>query len=88
MNCLDYKNKIGEFSIINLDLNNFLNKMIKKTYKNDINKRKVNLPSKCGDGICLFQNRDYAENSAGIIDLFEYRFKIILMYRVNPNKIR
>ena len=22
------------------------------------------------------------------IELFEYRFKIILMYRVNPNKIR
>ena len=32
MNCLDYKNKIGEFSIINLDLNNFLNKMIKKKH--------------------------------------------------------
>ena len=57
MNCLDYKNKKGEFSIINLDLNNFLNKMIKKTYKNVINKRKVNEPSKCGNGICLFQNR-------------------------------
>ena len=70
MNYLDYKNKIDEFSIINLDLNNFLNKMIKKTYKNDINKRKVNEPSKYGDGICLFQNRDYAENSVGIIDLF------------------
>ena len=32
MNCLDYKNKKGEFSIINLDLNNFLNKMIKKKH--------------------------------------------------------
>ena len=31
---------------------------------------------------------DYAENSAEIIEFFEYRFKIILMYRVNPNKIR
>ena len=38
--------------------------------------------------ICLFQNPDYAENSAGIIDLFGYRFKIILMCRVNPKKIR
>ncbi len=60
-NFLNKKEKIIE------DLNDFcknVNKMVKeKTYKNDINKRKVNLPSKCGDGICLFQNRDYAANS-------------------------
>ena len=41
-----------------------------KTYKNDINKRKVDKSSKCGDRICLFQNLEYTENSAGIIVLF------------------
>ena len=43
---------------------------------------------KCGDGVCVFQNPDYAENSAGYIDLLGYRIKIILMCRVNPEKIR
>ena len=72
-----------------------INKMvIEKTYQNDFDLRKnkgifLNLKSfKCGDGICLFQNPDYAENSAGIIDLLGFRFKIILMCRVNPKKIR
>ena len=44
--------------------------------------------NKCGDGVCVFQNPDYAENSAGLIDLLGYRIKIILMCRVNPKKIR
>ena len=49
-------------------------------YSQDIN---------CGDGVCVFQNPEYAENSAGFIDLEEgYRIKIMLMCRVNPNKIR
>ena len=43
---------------------------------------------KCGDGVCVFQNPDYAENNAGYIDLFGYRIKIMLMCRVNPTKIR
>jgi len=43
---------------------------------------------KCGDGVCVFQNPDYAENNAGYIDLLGYRIKIILMCRVNPKKIR
>ena len=42
----------------------------------------------CGDGVCVFQNPDYAENSAGFIDLKGYRIKIMLMCRVNPKKIR
>ena len=44
--------------------------------------------AQCGDGVCVFQNPDYAENSAGFIDLNGYRIKIMLMCRVNPNKIR
>ena len=43
---------------------------------------------KCGDGVCVFQNPDYAENGAGFIDIPGYRIKIILMCRVNPKKIR
>lgn len=42
----------------------------------------------CGDGICVFQNPEYAENSAKNIDISGYRIKIMLMCRVNPNKIR
>ena len=44
--------------------------------------------NKCGDGVCVFQNPDYAENSAGYIDLLGFRIKIMLMCRVNPKKIR
>ena len=43
---------------------------------------------KCGNGVCLFQNPQYAENGAGIVDIQGYRIKIILMCRVNPVKIR
>ena len=43
---------------------------------------------KCGNGVCLFQNPQYAENGAGIVDVQGYRIKIILMCRVNPVKIR
>jgi hypothetical protein len=44
--------------------------------------------NKCGDGVCVFQNPEYAENSAGFIDILGFRVKIILMCRVNPKKIR
>ena len=44
---------------------------------------------KCGDGICVFQNPDDAENFAGIIEINnKIRIKIILMCRVNSEKIR
>ena len=43
---------------------------------------------KCGVGVCLFQNPEYAENSAGIIQVSGFKIKIILMCRVNPLKIR
>ena len=48
----------------------------------------ANRDSLCGEGVCVFQNPDYAENSAGFIDVPGYRIKILLMCRVNPNKIR
>ena len=43
---------------------------------------------KCGNGVCLFQDPQYAENGAGIVDIQGFRIKIILMCRVNPIKIR
>ena len=43
---------------------------------------------KCGEGVCLFQNIEYAENSAGILEISGFTIKIILMCRVNPLKIR
>ena len=39
-----------------------------------------------GDGVSVFQNPEYAENSAGFIDILGFRIKIILMCRVNPKK--
>ena len=65
-----------------------------KLYRNDKNCRNNGFFSflysykKCGDGVCLFQNPEFAENSAGIIDVCGYQIKVILMCRVNPQKIR
>lgn len=42
----------------------------------------------CGDGICLFQNPEYAENSAGILQIIGFDIKILLMCRVSPTKIK
>ena len=57
-----------------------------QTYKNDKDIR--NPEKKCGGGIYLFQNPKYAENTAGIIDIGGVRYKLLLMCRVNPVKIR
>ena len=65
-----------------------------KMYGNDTNMRNSGFFKyffdyrKCGDGVCLFQNPEYAENSSGIIYLPYYQVKVILMFRVNPKKIR
>ena len=57
-----------------------------QTYKNDIDLR--NPSQKCGSGIYLFQNPVIAENTAGIINIAGVRYKILLMCRVNPKRIR
>ena len=57
-----------------------------QTYKDDIDLR--NPSKKCGSGIYLFQNPQIAENTAGIINVGEVRYKLLLMCRVNPKKIR
>ena len=38
--------------------------------------------------ICLYQNPKLAENTAGIVNVFGYKIMILLMYKIDPNKIR
>ena len=92
----------GEFAVVYFGINNYLNNkdlMIKrlndysrniqkafknKLYQNEMNLREYDL--KCGEGLFLFQNPEYAEYNTGIIDNYVYRIKVILMCRVNPKK--
>lgn len=57
-----------------------------QTYKDDKDLR--NPSQKCKSGIYLFQDPKIAENTAGIIDIGGVRYKVLLMCRVNPKKIR
>ena len=43
---------------------------------------------KCGKGIYLYQDIKIAEKQASIIDVDGIRYKILIMCRVNPNRIR
>ena len=63
-----------------------LNMGYEQIYKNDKDLR--NPTKKCGSGIYLFQNPKFAENTAGVIDIGGVRYKLLLMCRVNPEKIR
>ena len=101
---LSFKNIEGAFAVAYLGINNFLNDteimmeelnnacdniknlITNKLFADEIDLR--NKHSKCGNGICVFQNPEIAENAAGIFDINGYRIKIILMCRVNPKKIR
>ena len=80
---------VGDLNNLSRDIQNFMNDRL---YKDEDNIRSglfnKLFTSKCGDGICLFQNPEYAENSTGNIDVLGERIKIILMCRVNPKKIR
>ena len=88
-------NIYGNKKNMNLFLNeinskNALNAGYEQLYKNDDNvfegtKDKF---QKCGAGVYLFQNPEIAENTAGIIDIGGVRYKVLLMCRVNPKKIR
>ena len=91
-------NFLGETDKMISDLNDYsknIKMLIKnRLYRSDDNSRNKGAFSflfsykKCGDGVCLFQNPEYAENSAGIINVCGYQIKVILMCRVNPKKIR
>jgi len=91
---------VAYFGISNIygnkkNLYNFLHEIASKdvlkigyeqTYKNDQDLR--NPSQKCGSGIYLFQDPQIAENTAGIINIGAVRYKLLLMCRVNPKKIR
>jgi len=91
-------NYLGESQQMISDLNNYAKKIEKKPtnkiFRMDSNKRNkgiLSIFSKnkiCGDGVCLFQDPKSAENSASIINVIGYQIKVILMCRVNPQKIR
>ena len=95
---IDYQNIRGEFSIGYIGIYNLWNdrnQIIQNLneFAQDINlmeryKIFFNNNFNCGDGICVFQNPDYAENCAGFVDILGFRIKIMLMCRVNPQKIR
>ena len=91
---------VAYFGISNIysnkkNLNNFLEEIAspdtlkigyEQTYKDD---QDIRHPTqKCGSGIYLFQNPEIAENSAGIINIGAIRYKLLLMCRVNPKRIR
>ncbi len=45
--------------------------------------------NKCGNGVILFQNPQFAENYASIIKISNNeQIKVLIMCRVNPKKIR
>ena len=99
---LDKTGKEGEFSVAYFGLSKIheknkklLNKMdskkdlklfLEKTYQDDNDLR--NEGKKCGPGSFLFQDPKFAENTAGIVDVGGVRYKLLLMCRVNPKKIR
>ena len=81
------------------NLNHFLNEInsqevlkmgYEQIYKNDINiqDESKNEYKKCGSGVYLYQDPKIAENTASIIDICGVRYKVLLMCRVNPKKIR
>lgn len=77
------------------EINDFISDIIKikseNIFKNEEDKRSGILGilrNKCGEVICLFQDPKYAENSAGEIKFDGDLYKIILMCRINPSKIR
>ena len=77
---LGKKNLEGEYAVAYSGLNFiFFNNNLKNGTKKIIPK---NI-----DKIVLYQDPKLAENNAGIINVFGYKIMIMLMFRVNPNKI-
>jgi len=85
-NIYDIKEQLNEdLNIFEINIRNIIKNMSQNLFEND---RDIRHNSQCGNGICLFQNPKYAENTAGIVDLYGFRIKIMLMCRVKPDKIR
>ena len=67
------------------------NAISERVFQNEDDKRTGFLGlfrKKCSGGVCLFQDPKYAECCAGVIRLLGIEYKILLMCRVNPAKIR
>ena len=84
-NIWDNKDKYMKY-LGEVNLPEILKMNYQQTYKNDYDLRSPR--KKCGCGVYLFQDPKIAENSAGIIDIIGIRYKVLLMCRVNPKKIR
>ena len=83
----DIKEQLSEdLNLYALNISNIIKNMSQNLFENDRDIRHNN--DKCGNGICLFQDPKYAENTAGIVDVCGFRIQIMLMCRVNPTKIR
>ena len=82
-----YNNKehiIEDIRVLSKDLDFVKNKLYIKE-KNIRDNSEVK--KECGEGVCVFQNPDYAENSSGYIQMSGYIIKMMLMCRVNPDDI-
>ena len=88
----NFKNEKQQIISDNNIAQNIIQLQKEKLYKNEKDIRDKTFFNifrrNCGDGICLFQNPDYAEFSAGILEINKFKIKILLMCRVNPKKIR
>ena len=71
-NWLGYEHEDGEYAIAYMGINKLL----------DDEEPDINI-----DSVCLFQNPELAERNAAVLDIIGFKIKIMLMCRVNPNKI-
>lgn len=74
-------------SLANLNLMDVNSDSFYEIFENEDNIGKIK-KGKCGKGIYLYQDIKIAEKQASIVDVNGVRYKILIMCRVNPNKIR
>ena len=84
----DLEDKNVNISEYNVHANKIKELIKDDFYQDQIDERNKN--QKCGEGLCLYQDPIWAENTARIIDIPGYNIsiKVLLMCRVKPNKIR
>lgn len=73
---------LSNLNLMNDDRDSFHN-----IFEDDIDIRSHN-GEKCGNGIYLYQDIEIAEKQASIIEIKGILYKVLIMCRVNPNKIR
>ena len=76
---------------LNENISDIRNVFKEKTFISEDDKRSGILGffrKKCEGGVCLFQDPKYAELSARVFNIQGVEYKILLMCRVNPKKIR